>query len=84
MFGGKGPPSAEGHIPALQSAKVSIEVSRKGKVVKRIAERTYGPRSKRTVVIRLGRKAKRGLYTVRLKAERPGRATELTLFSRYL
>ena len=84
VFGGRDRRPLNITFRLSQSAKVSIEVSRKGKVVKRIAGRTYGPNSKRTVVIRLGRKAKRGLYTVRLKATAPGRGTELTLFSRYL
>ena len=84
VFGGKDRRPLPVTFRLSDSAKVSVEVSRAGKVVKRIGERTYGPRSKRTVVIRLGRKAKRGLYTVRLKAVAPGRGTELTLFSRYL
>ena len=67
-----------------QSAKVSIVVSRKGKVVKRIKARNYERATKNTVVIRLGRKARRGLHAVRLKAVAPGRTTELTLYSRYL
>ena len=83
VFGGKGRRPLPVVFRLAQTATVSIEVRRAGKLVKRFKPRSYQARGKRTVVIRLGRKGKRGLYTVRLKAERPGRSSELTLFSRY-
>jgi hypothetical protein len=66
------------------AATVSVVVLRRGKVVQRIAGRRYLANQKHTVVVRLGRKGKRGLYTIKLKAERPGRGSELALYSRYL
>jgi len=84
VFGGKGRRPLPVVFRLSRSATVSVEVLRKGEVVKRIKPETYREDSKHTVVIRLGRKAKRGLHVIKLKAEAPGSASELTLFSRYL
>ena len=46
--------------------------------------KSYSARKRRTIAVRLGKKAKRGLYTVTMRAERPGDVAELALLSRYL
>jgi hypothetical protein len=84
VFGGTGRRPLPVVFRLSKSATVSLQVLRGEKVVKSYKARSYGANGKRTVVIRLGRKAKRGLYTVKLKAERPGRVSELVLYSRYL
>ena len=84
VFGGRKRKPVRVRFDLAQDATVGIEVVRRnGKVVKRIKSKGYS-RGKTVRKIRLGRKAKRGAYRIRLKAERPGRASELTLRTRYL
>ena len=84
VFGGKARRPLSVAFRLSQQASVSFVVRRGNKVVKRIKAKSYTPGGRRTVVIRFGRKGKRGLYSVTAKAERPGRVAEHTLFSRYL
>jgi hypothetical protein len=66
-----------------RAARVTVTVTRKGKVVKRFKRKTY--RAARTHRLKLGAKGrKRGTYRVTLRAQRPGTVTTSTLFSRKL
>ena len=84
VFGGKARRPLAVAFRLSQQASVSFVVRRGDRVVKRIKAKSYNAGGRRTMTVRLGRKAKRGLYSVTLKAERPGAAAEHTLFSRYL
>ena len=84
VFGGRKRKPLGVRFKLEQPSTVGFTVKRRsGKVVRRIKPKSY-PRGKSRVRIRLGRKAKRGAYRVTLKAERPGRVSELTLRARYL
>ena len=84
VFGGRKRKPLRVRFNLAQPASVEFTVRRRnGKVVRRVKQES-DPRGKSVVRIRLGRKAKRGAYRVTLKAERPGRVSELTLRSRYL
>lgn len=66
------------------TATVAIEVRRGNKVVKRFKAKSYPRKRRHKLRLRLGRKAKRGVYEFRMKANRQGGASEQVLFSRYL
>ena len=84
VFGGRKRKPLKVRFTLAQPASVAIEVRRRnGKLVRKRPARSF-PRGKSGLKIRLGRKAKRGAYRVIINAERPGRASELTLRARYL
>ena len=83
VFGGRKRKGLRVRFNLDEASDVSITVKRRGKVVRRLKEKSYSS-GKNVRRIRLGRKAKRGPYRVTLKATHPGRASELTLFARYL
>jgi hypothetical protein len=83
VFGGRTRKPLGVRFKLARASDVQIVLTRRGKRVRRIKSKSY-PRGKSVVKIRLGRKAKRGPYRVKLKAKRPGRASELTLRARYL
>ena len=66
------------------TATVAIEVRRGNKVVKRFKAKSYPRKRRHTLRLRVGGKAKRGVYEFRLKADRPGEANEKVLYSRKL
>ena len=82
VFGGRSNAALFASLRLGESAKVTIELRRKGRVVQRIAERAYA--SNRTHRIRFKRVAARGDYRVRLDANRPGRTQSVTLTARRL
>lgn len=65
-----------------EPAEVAIEVRRGSKVVKRVKRRMYA--AGRTHRVRIAPRGRRGLYRVVLKAQRPGRASSITLAARRL
>jgi hypothetical protein len=83
VFGGKRRKPLFVKFKLRTSASVTVEIARRGKVVKRVGAQSYA-RGRHSVRLRPRKTAKRGTYTVTLKADRPGQASELTLYSRYL
>jgi bifunctional DNA-binding transcriptional regulator/antitoxin component of YhaV-PrlF toxin-antitoxin module len=83
VFGGRKRKALRVRMNLDEASKVVITVKRRGKVVRRL-KRKQLPAGKSVRKIRLGRKAKRGPYRVTLKATHRARASELTLFARYL
>ena len=83
-FGGRTREGLKMVFRLRNTAKVTIEVRRGNKVVKRFKAKSYPRKRRHKIKLRLGRKAKRGVYEFRLKARRPGQASEQVLFSRYL
>jgi hypothetical protein len=83
VFGGRKRKALRMGFSLGERSDVAITVRRRGSVVRRLKAKSYA-RGKNVKKIRLGRKAKRGSYRVTLKATHPGRASELTLFARYL
>jgi hypothetical protein len=84
VFGGRRRVPLRIRFNLAQDATVAIEVRhRSGKVVRRFKAKSY-ERGKTTKRVRLGRRAKRGAYRVTFKADRPGRAAQVTLRSRKL
>jgi len=65
-----------------ESARVSVEVRRGSRVVKRFKSRMYA--AGRTHRLRIAVKGPRGAYRVTLKAVRPSRTSEITLGARRL
>ncbi len=83
VFGGRKRKALRVRMNLDEASDIVITVKRRGKVVRRLREKDL-PAGKSVTKIRLRRKAKRGPYRVTLKATHPGRASELTLFARYL
>jgi hypothetical protein len=84
VFGGKRRTPLKVKFNLAKSAAVEIELLRRGKVVRRLKQKTYS-KGTTTRKIRLGRKkSRRGAYRVALTAERPGDSHSVTLFTRHL
>jgi hypothetical protein len=84
VFGGRKPSRPlVVRFTLLRSATVELTVKRGGRVVKRTKARSY-PAGKRRVRVALPRRAKRGTYSVSLKATRPGAVSAVVLGARRL
>jgi hypothetical protein len=83
VFGGSGRKAPlRGSFRLGESANVGIEVLRGNKVVQRIKTRMYA--AGRTHRVRFAPRGGRGVYRVVLKAQRPGRSSDVALSARRL